>query len=83
MAPILRSCTLGEAGKIGHARHRAVFVHHFADDGGGLEARELGKIDRCFGVAGADEDAAVARDQRKDVAGRDDVVCALRRIDGR
>ena len=76
------SCDFGEAREIGHARHRAVVVHHFADDGRGIEARQLREIDRRFGMAGADEDAAFAGDQRKDVSRRDDIGGTFCRIDG-
>ena len=40
----------------------------------GIEAGEPREVDRRLGLAGADEHAAVARAQREDVAGLDEVV---------
>ena len=48
----------------------------------GRQAGHAADIDRRLGMAGADQNAAVARDQREDVARRDDVVGALGRIGG-
>ena len=64
----LEAVLFGEDLELGHAGHGAVFVHDFADDAGGLEAGELGKIDAAFGLARALEHAAGAGAQRKDVA---------------
>ena len=36
----------------------------------GFKPGETGDVDRGLGMAGADQHAAVARDQREDVAGR-------------
>ena len=47
----------------------------------GIEAGEPGDVDRRLGMAGADQHAAVARDQREDVAGRDDMLAALGGVD--
>src|SRR6267143_3338329 len=51
-----------------HAGHRAVFIHDFADDAGGAHPGDAGEVHARFGLAGADEDAALAGAQRKDVA---------------
>ena len=48
----------------------------------GIEPGKSREIDGGFRVTGADQDAAFARDEREDVAGRDDVAGALGRIDG-
>src|SRR5580700_7377561 len=52
-----------------NARHRAVFVHDFADDGGWIEAGDASEVNAGFGLAGADEHASVASTKREDVAG--------------
>ena len=59
-----------------HARHRAVVVHHLADDAGGRQPREPREVDRALGLAGADEHAAVAGAEREDVAGAREVLRA-------
>ena len=51
------------------ARHRAVFVHDFADDGGWVQSRDAREIDARFGLSGANEHASIPRAQRKNVAG--------------
>ena len=48
----------------------------------GLRPARRGDIDRGFGVAGADEDAAGPGDQREDMAGRDDRFGAVGGVDG-
>ena len=60
--------------EVGNAGHRPVLVHDLAHHAGGLEAREPGEVDGSLGLAGAHEDAAVARAEREDVAGLDEVV---------
>ena len=55
-------------------RHRAVVVHDLAEHGGRAEPREPHQIAARLGVAGAHEDAARLRDQRKHVARLHDVV---------
>ncbi len=67
-----------KAREVGHARHRAVFVHDLADDGRWVEPSELCEIDRRFGVTSTNEHAAFAGDQRKDMTWRYDVGCTLR-----
>ncbi len=42
----------------------------------GVEPGEAREVDGAFGLAGAHEHAAVARAQREDVAGRDEIVAA-------
>ena len=82
MPALLEAVALREGDEIGHARHGAVVVHDLADDGGGVEPGKARKIDGGLGVAGADQHAALARDERKDVAGRDNVIRTLGRVDG-
>ncbi len=78
----LEAVELGELHQVGAPRHGAVVVHDLADHAGGVEAGEPCDVDRRLGVAGADENAAVAGHQGKDMAGRDDVRRSVRRIDG-
>ncbi len=63
----------GEALELGHARHRAVIVHDFADHAGRLHARHAREIDRRFGVAAARKHAAVDRAQRLQPSGADQI----------
>ena len=78
----LEAVALGEGDQVRHARHGAVVVHDLADDAGRVEPGEAREIDGGLRVAGADQHAALARDQREDVAGRDDVVVVLGGVDG-
>ena len=64
-----------------HARHGAVFVHDFADDAAGVEAGDAGEVDARFGLAGADENAAVAGAQREHVARAGEILRASLGID--
>ena len=75
-------CFAAEFEELRHARHGAVVVHDFADDAGGVQAGDAREVDAGFGLAGANEDAAVARAQRKDVAGAGEILRARLRIDG-
>ena len=79
----LEAVPLGEGDEVRHARHGAVVVHDLADDAGRIEAGQPREIDAGLRVPGADQHAALARDQREHVAGRDDVVEVLGRVDGR
>ena len=47
----------------------------------GLRPASRDDVDRRLGMAGADQHAAVPRDQREDVAGRDEMVGPLRGVD--
>ena len=47
----------------------------------GIEPGQPRDVDRRLGMAGADQDAAVARDQRKDMARRDDMLGPLGGVD--
>ena len=73
----LQVVALREGDEIGQTRHGAVFVHDLADHARGVEAGKAGDVDRCLGMACADEDAAIAGAQGEDVAGRRDVLRAL------
>ena len=64
------------------ARHGPVFVHDFADDGGRIEPGDARKINACFGLTGSDKHPAVARPQRKDVAGPRQILRPRLRING-
>ena len=65
----LQPVLLGKAGHLRTAHDGAVVVDQFADDADLRQAGELAEIDRRFGMAGAHQHAALARDQREDVAG--------------
>src|SRR3546814_15598392 len=52
-----------------------------ADHAGRIEPGEPRDVDRRLGVAGANQNAAVDRDQRKDMAGGHDVVAVLPGVD--
>src|SRR5215467_12268516 len=56
-----------EALQVRHARHGPVVVHHLTDHPGRVQPGKAGQIDRCFGLAGALQDAAVGSTQRKSV----------------
>ena len=64
------------------ARHRAVFVHDLADDGGGVQAGDAREVDAGFGLACADEHATVAGAQWKDMARAGEILRAGLWIDG-
>ena len=51
---------LGKPGQFRHARHRAVFVHDFADDAGRVQPRNPREIDRSLSLTSADQHAARA-----------------------
>lgn len=63
----------GELHQFGHARHGAVVVDDFADDGGGNQTVHLCQVNAGFGMSGTDEYAAFLGAQWEDVAGLDDV----------
>ena len=73
---IFRLCSLAEFDELRHAGHGAVFTHDFADDAGRSESGDAREVHGGFGLAGADEHAAVARAQREDVAGAREVLRA-------
>ena len=74
---------LREARELRHPRHGAVLVHHLADHAARIESRDPRQIDRRLGLAGAHHHAAVARAQRRHVAGPHEIRRLRRRVDGR
>ena len=72
----------GEDNQFGQPHHLAIIVHDLADHPRRVEPGEPRDIDRGFGMAGANEHAAIARHQRKDMARRDDFARPLAAIDG-
>ena len=60
---------LGEGGDLRPAHHRAVVVHQFGQHADRRQPGEPAEIDAGLGMAGAHQHAALARDQREDVAG--------------
>ena len=59
---------------------RAVVVHQLGDDADRRQAGELAEVDRSLGMAGAQQHAAVARDQRKNMAGPGEITGAGVRV---
>ena len=78
----LQSVPPAVADQIGHPRHGAVVVHHFADHSRRLQAGETRQVDSRLGLSGAFEDASGLGDERKDVARLDDVLGSALGIDG-
>ena len=66
----------GKGGDLRTAHHRAVVIDQFADRRDRLEGGETAQIDRRLGVARAHQDAAIFGDQRKDMAGPDEIGAA-------
>ena len=77
----LQPVELGELHQIRQPGHGAVVVHDLADHAGRVHPRHARQIDRRFRVSRPDQHAAVAGDQREDVAGGRDVVGAHGRVD--
>ncbi len=77
----LQPVRLGEGDQIVHPRHRPVVLHDLADHARRVEPGKPRDIDRRLGMPGAHQHAAVARDQREDMAGRHDLVLALGGVD--
>ena len=73
---------LGELRQLGHAGHRAVVIHDFADDAGGIQPADPRQIDRRFGLPGANEHAPGLRAQRKHVPRPREVRWLRPRVDG-
>ncbi len=65
----LQPIRLGKRGHLRAAHDGAVVVDQFADDADLRQAGELAEVDGGFGMAGAHQHAALASDQREDVAG--------------
>ena len=64
---------VGEGGDLRAAHHGAVVVDQLADCGRRLQRGQAAQIDCRLGMAGADQDAAILGDQRKDVTGADEI----------
>ncbi len=73
----------GELLEVGHPSHRAVLVHHFADDSGGIEPGDAGEVDRRLGLPRALEHPSWTRAQGKHVAGPHQVRRGGLGVDGR
>ena len=69
-----------EFDEIGHARHCAVTVHDLTDDAHRAFAGQAAEVDRCFSVAGAHQDTAVACDEWKYMARPHEVFRARCRV---
>ena len=77
----LHPVMLGKFDQVVEPRHLAVILHDLADHAGRVEPRQPRHVDRRLGMAGADQHAAVARLQREDMAGGDDIVLAAGAVD--
>ena len=64
----LQAVLAGEDQQLRQPLHRAVVIDDLGEDAGRLQPGQLGEIGARLGVAGAGEDAAIAGDQREDVA---------------
>jgi hypothetical protein len=64
------------------ARHRPVFVHDFADDGGRIEAGDASEIDAGFSLPSADEHPSIAGAQRENMPGPREILRPSLGIDG-
>jgi len=60
----------------------AVGIDHLAEDGRPLESRQTGQIDASLRVAGADQNAAIARAKRENVTRTGEVLGLGLGIDG-
>ena len=65
-----------EGGEIGEAGHGAVVVHDFANHATGGQAGEAGEVDGRLGLSGADENAALAGAEGKDMTGPGEILGA-------
>ena len=65
---------LGEFLQLGKTGHRAVFVHHLADDASGVHASQVAKVDDGLGVPRACQDAARMVAQREEMPGPDEII---------
>ena len=77
----LQPMELGEGHQIGQPRHAAIIVHDLADRAGRVQPGQSGDVDGRLGMAGADQHAAVAGLQRKDMARGRQIVAAAIRVD--
>src|SRR5262245_26668862 len=70
----LQSVDLREILQLLDARHRAVVIHDFADHTGRVESGDASQINRCFGLAGANQHTTFSCTQGKYMARPDQVV---------
>jgi len=73
---------LAEFLKLRHARHGPVVVHDLADHAAGPQSGQPRQIDYRFGLPGANQHAALARAQRKNMTGASQVSGRALRVDG-
>ena len=69
----LQLVLFGEVVDLRSGHDGAVVIGEFADHADRRQAREPAEIDRRLGMAGAHQHAAVARDERKHMAGPDEI----------
>jgi hypothetical protein len=77
LQPVARAVAL----EVRNARHRAVVVHHLADDAARVEPGEPREVDGRLGLPGALQHAAGLGLEREDVAGLHEVLRPGRRVD--
>ena len=76
-----QTVSFGEFDEIGCSGHGAILPHDLADDGAGIEPRDSGKVDRGFGLAGADENTPVPGPQGEDMPWACQIAGFRRRVD--
>ena len=69
METCARLCFCAKAVTSGPAHHRAVVVHQLGQHADRRQAGEPAQVDASFGMAGAHQHAALAREQREHVTG--------------
>ena len=77
---LLQAVARGEGRDLGAAHDGAVVVDEFGEHADRRQLRQAAEVDRGLGVAGAHQHAALAGDQREDVARADEIVGAGVRI---
>src|SRR5690554_650714 len=73
----LHSVMLGKFDQVIEPRHFAVILHDLADHTGWIKPGQTRDIDSRLGMAGAHQHTAITRLQRKDMAGRYNLVSAF------
>src|SRR5690606_13510023 len=77
----LQTVPLGEGDEVIPPGHGAIVVHDLADHAGWIKAGKTCDIDRRFSMADPHQHTPVARHQRKNVPGSDNVVRSLAWVD--
>ena len=73
----------GKDFQVRHARHGAVVLHDFTDHARRRQPGQTAQVHRSLGLAGANKNAALARENRKHMPGADNILRFGRGVDGR